>query len=108
MVDAADRRRISRASVDRLSCAYVRATYMASIAVGRWYWLGYRSESVVLGFSDHQVVLVAAGIISYLADFMGAANETTCRMTFRMEPDPRTASLLTVSLKTPVPGILLF
>jgi len=84
MVDTADRRSISRPSVDCLPPVYVHTTYMASSAVGKWYRLGCRSERVVLDCSDLQAVLVAAGIGGYLADFMGAANAKAGCVTFRM------------------------
>ena len=84
MVDAADRRRISHHSVGRLPSCYVRKTHMASTAVGEWYWLGYRSDCVVLGYGDYQAVLVAAGICGYLADSMGTTNAKAVCVRFRV------------------------
>ncbi len=83
MVDAADRRRISRPSMDRLPPVYVHTTHMASIALGKWYQLEYRSDCVVLDCSDLQAMPMAAGIGGYLADFMGAANAKADCVMFR-------------------------
>jgi hypothetical protein len=84
MVDIADRRGISRPSVARLPSVYVHASIVASIAMGKWHQLGYRSDCVVLGCSDFQDMLVAAGIGGYLADSMGAANAKADWVMFRL------------------------
>jgi len=91
MVDLADRRRLSSASVDCISTGHVRTSCVASIVlVGPGHNLVIRPDYVVLGPSYYEVMHSALSIGDSLADAMGKAVEKTsgCLMAGRGQPNP--------------------
>jgi hypothetical protein len=71
MVDAADRRRVSGASMDRLSLSYVFTTGLASFLMGARNQLGYSWARLVLAHGNLQILPMAIGIAGTVDDTLG-------------------------------------